>query len=332
MRIVSKFKKATICGLLGTAFLFGGTATTVAQAETSYPERQVRILVGFSPGGTTDVFARIVANELSKSLGETVLVENRPGAGSNIASEQTARAKADGYTLMMMAITSTINQTLYKNVRFNIQEDFVPVALVASVPNILVANKDTPYNSVEELVAYAKADPEAVVYSSSGSGTSIHLSGELFKQEADVEMLHIPYQGSGPAMTALLGGEVHVMFDNMPSSAPHVKAGSLKALAVTTAERSETFPDVPTLQEVGYPNFNVTSWFGLVAPTGTPPEIVEKLHTEVSNLLKKPEVIEQLAGLGAIPGNLSSAEFGEFINAETASWSEVINRGGISVD
>ncbi|CAM5187896.1 tripartite tricarboxylate transporter substrate binding protein [Oligella ureolytica] len=329
MRIVSMFKKAALCGFLGAAL---SVAPAVTLADTSYPERQVRVLVGFSPGGTTDVLARIVANELSKSLDETFIVENRPGAGSNIASEQAARAKADGYTLLMMAITSTINQTLYKNIRFNIKEDFTPVALVATVPNILVANKNTPYNTVEEFVAFAKADPDAVVYSSSGSGTSIHLSGELFKQEADVEMLHIPYQGSGPAMTALLGGDVHVMFDNMPSAAPHVAAGNLKALAVTTAERSETFPDVPTLQESGYPNINVTSWFGLVAPKGTPPEIIEKLHATVDEILQKPEVLEQLDGLGAIPSKLSTAEFGEFIDAETASWGEVINRGGISVD
>ena len=328
MRKLSFFKHAALSAVLG----FGLVAGSVAQAESKWPEQQVRILVGFSPGGTTDVLARIVAKELSDSLGQTVMVENKPGAGSNIATEQTARAKPDGYTLMMMAITTTINQTLYKNVRFDVEKDFVPVALVAKVPNILVANKDMPYNSVKELVDYAKANPEAVVYSSSGSGTSMHLSGELFKQQADVQMLHIPYKGSSPAMTGLLGGEVHVMFDNMPSSAPHIKAGSLKPLAVTTAERSPTFPDVPTLKESGYPDYLVTSWFGIVAPAGTPAEVVTKLNTEIEKILEKPSVVEQLDGLGAMTEKMSPEQFGDFIKAETASWGAVINKGGISVD
>lgn len=328
MRKFSFFKYAALSTVLG----FGFAAGSVAQAESKWPEQQVRILVGFSPGGTTDVLARIVAKELSESLGQTVMVENKPGAGSNIATEQTARAKPDGYTLMMMAITTTINQTLYKNVRFDVEKDFVPVALVAKVPNILVANKDMPYSSVKELVDYAKANPEGVIYSSSGSGTSMHLSGELFKQQADVQMLHIPYKGSGPAMTGLLGGEVHVMFDNMPSSAPHIKAGNLKPLAVTTAERSPTFPDVPTLKESGYPDYSVTSWFGIVAPAGTPAEVVTKLNTEIEKILEKPAVIEQLDGLGAMTEKMSPEQFGDFIKAETASWGAVINKGGISVD
>ena len=330
MRKLSLFKRAALSAVLGFGLVAGSVAQ--AQAETKWPEQQVRILVGFSAGGTTDVLARIIAKELSDSFGQTVMVDNKPGAGSNIATEQTARAKPDGYTLMMMAITTTINQTLYKNIRFDVEKDFVPVALVAKVPNILVANKNQPYNSVKELVDYAKANPEGVVYSSSGSGTSMHLSGELFKQQADVQMLHIPYKGSGPAMTGLLGGEVHVMFDNMPSSAPHIKAGNLKPLAVTTAERSPTFPDVPTLKESGYPDYSVTSWFGIVAPTGTPPEVVAKLHDEIEKILAKPEVIEQLDGLGAVSEKMTSEQFGDFIKAETASWGAVINKGGISVD
>ena len=330
MRKLSFFKRAALSAVLGFGLVAGSVAQ--AQAETKWPEQQVRILVGFSAGGTTDVLARIIAKELSDSFGQTVMVDNKPGAGSNIATEQTARAKPDGYTLMMMAITTTINQTLYKNIRFDVEKDFVPVALVAKVPNILVANKDQPYNSVKELVDYAKANPEGVVYSSSGSGTSMHLSGELFKQQADVQMLHIPYKGSGPAMTGLLGGEVHVMFDNMPSSAPHIKAGNLKPLAVTTAERSPTFPDVPTLKESGYPDYSVTSWFGIVAPAGTPPEVVAKLHDEIEKILEKPEVAEQLDGLGAVSEKMTSEQFGDFIKAETASWGAVINKGGISVD
>lgn len=325
----SKFRIAALAMGLSLGFM---SMSAPASAETKYPDHAVRLVVGFSPGGTTDVLARIVAKGLTEELNETFVVENKPGAGSNIATDQVARAKADGYTLLMMAVTTTINQTLYNNIKFDVEKDFAPVALVAKVPNILVANKGVPYNSVKELVDFAKADPEAVVYGSSGSGTSIHLAGELFKQQADVEMLHIPYKGSGPAMTALLGGEINVMFDNMPSAAPHVKSGSLKAFAVTSAKRSPTFPDVPTLQELGYPNYTVDSWFGVVAPAGTPKEIVEKLNATIEKILAKPEVIEQLDGLGAVTEKNTPEQFGEFISAETKSWGDVIRKGGITVD
>ena len=325
----SLFRVATLTMSLGLGFM---ALTSPAKAQTNYPDHAAKIVVGFSPGGTTDVLARIVAKGLTEELGETFVVENKAGAGSNIATDQVARAKADGYTLLMMAITTTINQTLYNNIKFDVEKDFAPVALVAKVPNVLVANKNMPYNSVKELVEYATSKPEEVVYGSSGSGTSMHLSGELFKQQANVQMLHIPYKGSGPAMTALLGGEVHVMFDNMPSSAPHIKAGSLKPFAITSASRSPAFPDVPTLQELGYPNFTVDSWFGIVAPAGTPKEIVDKLNATIEKILSKPEVVEQMDGLGAVIEKNTPAQFGEFISAETKSWGDVIRKGGISVD
>lgn len=323
------FKQVAL-GFAVSMSLFAGQA--LAQDADNWPQKQVKILVGFNPGGTTDVLARIVSKELTETLGQPVIVENKPGAGSNIATQQVARAKADGYTLMMMPISTTINQTLYKNINFDVVKDFAPVALVAKIPNVLVANAEQPYNTVEELVNYAKANPEAVVYGSSGSGTSVHLSGELFKQQADIEMLHIPFNGSGPGMASLLANEVHLIFDNMPSAAPHIKSGKLKALAVTTAERSEAFPDVPTLQESGYPDYSVTSWFGLVAPTGTPEAVINKLHAEVQKALKKPEVIKQLDGLGANTEEMSPADFGEMIKSETKTWGAVIEKGGIRVD
>ncbi|WP_367654876.1 Bug family tripartite tricarboxylate transporter substrate binding protein [Advenella alkanexedens] len=325
----SLFRVAALAMSLGFGFM---AMTSPAKAETKYPEHAAKIVVGFSPGGTTDVLARIVAKGLSDELGESFVVENKAGAGSNIATDLVARAKPDGYTLLMMAITTTINQTLYNNIKFNVEKDFAPVALVAKVPNVLVANKNMPYNSVKELVDHAKAKPEDVIYGSSGSGTSMHLSGELFKQQAGIEMLHIPYGGSGPAMTALLGGQVHVMFDNMPSSAPHIKAGSLKPFAITSANRSPAFPDVPTLQELGYPNFTVDSWFGIVAPAGTPKEIVDKLNVTIEKILSKPEVVEQLDGLGAVTEKNTPEQFGAFISAETKTWGDVIRKGGISVD
>lgn len=325
----SLFKRVAMGIAVGLAVFSG---QVVAESAEDWPQKQVRIMVGFSPGGTTDVLARIVAKELTESLGEPVIVENRPGAGSNIATQQVARAKPDGYTLMMMAITSTINQTLYKNINFDVVKDFAPIALVAKIPNVVVANAEQPYNTIEELVNYAKDDPEAVVYASSGSGTSIHLSAELFKQQAGIEMLHIPFSGSGPGMASLLANDTHVMFDNMPSAAPHIKSGKLKALAVTTAERSEAFPDVPTLQESGFPDYSVTSWFGLVAPAGTPEAIVNKLNAEVQKALAKPEVIKQLDGLGASTEDLTPAQFADMIKSETEVWGAVIEKGGISVD
>ncbi len=312
-------------GLMATASL------TLAQEEV-YPSKPVTVLVGFSAGGTTDVLARIIAKGLGDELKESFVVENKPGAGSNIATDQLLRQKPDGYTLMMMAVTTTINQTLYKNARFNIEKDIEPIVLVAKVPNILVASKNTPYNSVKEFVDYAKANPGKVNYGSSGAGTSIHLAGELFKQQADIDMLHIPYAGSGPSMTALVGGQTDIVFENMPAAVPQIKAGKIKAFAVTTDKRSAAFPDIPTLQESGFPDFNVSSWFGLVAPKGTPKPIVDKINATVEKILTKPEVIKQLEGLGATAEKNTPEEFAKFVSDETKTWGDVIRKGNISID
>ncbi|MYN13378.1 tripartite tricarboxylate transporter substrate binding protein [Pusillimonas sp. TS35] len=314
----------------------GAVATAAAVAAPSafaaYPEQPIRLVVGFSAGGTTDVSARIIGKELGDALGQPVVVENRPGAGSNIAAEQVARAKPDGYTLYMVAVTSTINQTLYKNLRFDIQKDFDPVALAVKVPNVLVVNPKVPAKSVKELVDYAKANPGKMNFASSGSGTSIHMAGELFKQLAGVDVVHIPYKGSSPAVTDLLGGQVDFMFDNMPSAWPHVEAGKLRALAVTTAERSETAPNLPTMKESGFPTFDVSSWFGVLAPAGTPKDIVEKLNVAIREALKKPEVKKQLAQLGAVPADTTPEQFGAFIKSEVETWGKVVKTSGATVD
>ena len=307
-------------------------AANTLKAEEAYPSKPVTMLVGFSAGGTTDVLARIIAKGLSDELKQSFVVENKPGAGSNIATDQLIRQKADGYTIMMMAVTTTINQTLYKNARFNIDKDIDPIVLVAKVPNILVANKDTPYNSVKEFVDYAKANPGKVNYGSSGAGTSIHLAGELFKQQAGIDMLHVPFKGSGPSMTALIGGQTDVVFENMPAAVQQIKSGKLKAFAVTTDKRSAAFPDVPTLQESGYPQFNVSSWFGLVAPKGTPKPIIDKINATVEKILAKPEVIKQLEGLGAVAEQNTPEQFSKFVSDETRIWGDVIRKGNISVD
>ncbi len=308
------------------------SVNTAFAQEEAYPSKPVSILVGFAAGGTTDVLARIVAKGLGDELGQSFVVENKLGAGSNIATDQLLRKKPDGYTLMMMAVTTTINQTLYKNARFNIEKDIDPIVLVAKVPNILVASKNTPYNNVKEFVDYAKANPGKVNYGSSGAGTSIHLAGELFKQQAGIDMLHIPFNGSGPSMTALVGGQTDVVFENMPAAVPQIKAGKIKAFAVTTDKRSEAFPDVPTLKESGYPQFNVSSWFGLVAPKGTPKPIIDKINATVEKILAKPEVIKQLEGLGAEAEKNTPEQFSKFVNDETKTWGDVIRKGNISIE
>jgi len=316
---------------LTTALCAGALGFTPA-ASAQYPEQPIRMIVGFSAGGTTDVVARIVGKEIGDLLGQPVVVENRPGAGSNIATDMVARAAPDGYTIYMVAVTSAINQTLYKNLTFDLVRDFAPVALAVRVPNVLVVNPEVPVKTVKELVEYAKANPGELNFASSGSGTSIHMAGELFKQRAGIDVTHIPYKGSAPATTDLIGGQVDYMFDNMPSSWPHVAGGKLRALAVTTAERSETAPDLPTMQESGFENFDVSSWFGVIAPKGTPDEAITKLNKAMLTALAKPEVKERLAKLGAVPANTTPAQFGDFIKSEVNSWADVVKASGATVD
>jgi tripartite-type tricarboxylate transporter receptor subunit TctC len=320
----SRYLAAVSVGLMA----LGATAP----ASAAYPEKPVRLVVGFSAGGTTDVTARILSKELTEALGEAVIVENKPGAGSNIATDYVKRAKPDGYTLLMVAVTSTINQTLYKNVSFDLNTDFEPVALAVRVPNILVVNPNVPVKSVKELIDYAKANPGKLNFASSGSGTSIHMAGELFKMLADVDVMHIPYKGSSPAVTDLLGGQVDFMFDNMPSAWPHVEAGKLRALAVTTEARAENAPDLPTMQESGFPTFDVSSWFGVIAPKGTPADVVEKLNAAIRTALKKDDVKARLADLGAVPADTTPAEFGQFIKSEVQGWASVVKASGATVD
>jgi len=317
---------------LAAALLLAGALGFSSQAAAAYPDHPIRMVVGFSAGGTTDVVARILGKEMGEALGQPVVVENRPGAGSNIATEMVARAAPDGYTPYMVAVTSAINQTLYKNVKFDLIKDFAPVALAVRVPTVLVVNPQVPAKSVKELVDYAKANPGKLNFASSGSGTSIHMAGELFKQEAKIDVTHIPYKGSSPATTDLIGGQVQYMFDNMPSAWPHVEAGKLRALAVTTAERSKTAPDLPTMKESGFPNFDVSSWFGVIAPKGTPEDVVNKLNKTIRDALAKPEVQSRLQDLGAIPANTSPAEFGAFIKSEVDSWAKVVKASGATVD
>ena len=307
-------------------------------AQTAWPSKPVRIVVPFAPGGTTDILARALAPEFSKAFGQPFVVENRAGAGGNIGADLVAKSAPDGYTLLMGTVgTHGINKSLYSKMPFDPQRDFAPITLVAGVPNVMVMNaekaKARGINSVQDFIRHAKANPGKVNMASSGNGTSIHLAGELFKSMAGVYMTHFPYGGSGPALLGLLGGDMDVMFDNLPSSMPHIKAGKLKALAVTSGQRSAALPEVPTVEQAaGLKGFEASSWFGLLAPAGTPPDIINRLQQETAKALNVPAIKERLLAQGAIPSGNSPAEFAKLIDAEIRKWGLVVKTAGAKVD
>ena len=312
----------------------------MAQAQTHWPTKPVRIVVPFAAGGTTDILARAIAPELGKAFGQQFIVDNRGGAGGNIGAELVAKSPGDGYTLLMGTVgTHGINRALYKQLPYDPFKDFAPITLVASVPNVMVMNADKAralgINTVQDFIRYAKANPGRLNMASSGNGTSIHLAGELFKSMTGTYMLHMPYRGSAPALLDMVGGNMDVMFDNLPSSMMHIKSGKLKALAVTSAQRSAALPDVPTVEEAGgaaLKGFEASSWFGLLAPAGTPPEVVQRLQQEVAKALASPTVKERLLAQGAIPGGNTSAEFTAMIDSEHRKWAQVVQASGAKVD
>nr|WP_316641904.1 tripartite tricarboxylate transporter substrate binding protein [uncultured Roseateles sp.] len=309
-------------------------------AQGPWPSKFVRIVVPFAAGGTTDLLARALAPELQRVFGQSFVVDNKPGAGGNLGAADVAKSAADGHTLLMGTVgTHAINHALYPKLPFDPVKDFVPVTLVAAVPNVLVMNpaKAQQYgiNSVADLIRYAKANPGKLNMASSGNGTSIHLAGELFKSMTGTFMLHFPYRGSGPALMDLMGGNTDLMFDNLPSALPQIKAGKLKAIALTSSKRSEALPGVPTIEEVGGPalkGYEATSWFGLLAPAGTPMDIVNKLQQETAKALGSPALKERLLSQGAIPSGNTSAEFAALIAAETKKWAQVVKVSGAKVD
>lgn len=302
-----------------------------AQAADTYPNRLVKWIVGYPAGGSTDIFARLIGQRLSERLGQQFVIENRPGAGNNIGTDAVVNAAPDGYTLLLVNPANAINTSLYKKLTFNFINDIAPVAGIARVPNVMEVNPSVPAKNVAEFIAYAKANPGKVNMASSGNGTSIHLSGELFKFMTGVKMLHVPYRGSAPALTDLLAGTVHVMFDNMPSSVGHIKAGSLRPLAVTTAQRSAELPDVPTVAET-VPGFEASAWFGMGAPKGTPREIIEKLNKEINDALKDPKFAARIAELGGVPIVVTPEGFGDIVKAETDKWAKVVEFSGVKLD
>ncbi|MDP2065942.1 MAG: tripartite tricarboxylate transporter substrate binding protein [Burkholderiaceae bacterium] len=309
-----------------------------SHAQTTWPTKPVRIVVPFAPGGTTDLLARAVAPDLSKAFGQPFIVDNRAGAGGNVGAEAVAKSPGDGYTLLMGTVgTHGINTSLYSKLPYDPVKDFVPITLVAGVPNVMVMNaekaKTLGIQNVRDFIQYAKANPGKLNMASSGNGTSIHLAGELFKSMSGTFMLHIPYRGSGPALLDMVSGNMDVMFDNLPSSMPQIKAGKLKALAVTSAQRSAALPDVPTLEEAGgLKGFDATSWFGLLAPAGTPPDVVNRLQQEVAKALGTPAIKERLLAQGAIPSGNTPQEFARFIDSEIRKWAVVVKASGAKVD
>lgn len=311
------------------AGLLGGTSA-LAQA---YPTKPVTIIVPFAAGGTTDILARIIGQALTAELGQSVVVDNRAGAGGNIGGQAAAKAAPDGHTLFMGTVgTHAINASLYKKMPFDPVKDFAPLTRVANVPNLLVANPAPPYKSVKDLIAYAKANPGKVNFGSSGNGSSIHLSGELFKSLAKVDMQHVPYKGSAPAVTDLLGNQIGIMFDNMPSAIQHVRSGKLVPLAVTTAKRSPELPNVPTIAEGGVPGYEATSWFGMFAPAGTPAPVLAKLNAAIVKVLGQPDVKKKINEQGAEVYSETPEQFAAFIQAESVKWGKVVKESGASLD
>jgi tripartite-type tricarboxylate transporter receptor subunit TctC len=289
------------------------------------------LVVGFAPGGGNDIVARLIAQWLSERLGQPFLVENRPGAGTNIATEAVVRAQPDGYTLLFVAPSSAINATLYEKLSFNFIRDIVPVASLIRLPNVMEVNLSVPVKTVPEFIAYAKADRSKINMASPGVGTSVHLSGELFKMMAGVDMLHVPYRGTAPALTDLLGGQVQVMFGTMTGSIEYIRTGTLRALAVTTATRAEALPDVPTVAEF-VPGYEASTWYGIGAPKNTPTETIDKLNKEINAGLADPKIKARLADLGGDVLVLSPADFGKYIADETEKWGNVIRALNIKAD
>lgn len=317
-----------LTGVAGALGCLTAMATPASAAD--YPTRQVHIIVGYPAGGSTDIVARLIGNWLSARLGQQFIVENRPGAGNNIATEAVTKMAPDGYAMLLVNPANTINASLYKNLNFNFLKDIDPVASVIQVPNVMEVNPSVPAKTVAEFIAYAKANPDKINVASSGNGTSIHLSGELFKMMTGLKLTHVPYKGSAPMLTDLLGGQVQVTFDNLPSSIAHIKAGKLRALGVSTVKRSPELPDVPTIAET-VPGYEASAFFGFGVPRGTPKEIVDRLNKEINLALKDPDMQAKLKKLGGVIVSGTPADFGKFLTAETAKWEKVVKAANLSV-
>ncbi len=317
-------------GLAAVALLAG---TLPAHAQSAYPTRPISLIVPFPAGGSTDLVARVVAEKMSGLLGQQIVVDNRGGAGGNVGSAAAAKSEPDGYTLLMGTVaTHAINSALYKKMPYDPVKDFAPVSLLVVVPNVLVVNPDFPAKNVQELIALAKEKPGELSYASSGNGTPLHLSGELFKSMAGVDIVHVPYKGAGPALVDVMGGHVPIMFDNLPSSTDHIKAGKLRGLAVTTAERSPSMPDLPTIAESGLPGYETYTWNALFVPAGTPPDVIAKLNEAAVAAVSDPEVKAKLETMGASIVGSTPEQLAKHVQAELDKWGPVVKASGAQID
>jgi tripartite-type tricarboxylate transporter receptor subunit TctC len=328
-QIFGRSMRRCVAALLGITAAWG-LAVTPGQAA-DYPVKPIRLVVPFSSGGTLDQFARVVGQGLVEAWGQPLVVENRPGAGGNIGTEFVAKSAADGYTMLMISVGFTSNPALYRKLASDPIKDFAPVTLLAATQNVLIVHPSVPAKSVRELIQLAKSRPGQLNFSSSGTGTSQHLAGELFKSMAGVEMQHIPYRGGPVGLTALISGEVSLMFNNLFTALPYVKAGRLRALAVTSARRSPVAPDIPTIAESGLPGYNVSTWYGLLVPAGTPKEIVSKLNTELGRILNLPETKERLRGVEELTPSTPD-QFAVHIKQEMVRWAKVVKQSGARAD
>lgn len=317
-------------GLAAVALLAGALP---AHAQSTYPTRPVSLIVPFPAGGSTDLVARVVAEKMSALLGQQIVVDNRGGAGGNVGSAAAAKSEPDGYTMLMGTVaTHAINSALYKKMPYDPVKDFAPVSLLVVVPNVLVVNPDFPAKSVQELIALAKEKPGELSYASSGNGTPLHLSGELFKSMAGVDIVHVPYKGAGPALVDVMGGHVPIMFDNLPSSTEHIKAGKLRGLAVTTAERSPSMPELPTIAESGLPGYETYTWNALFVPAGTPPDVIAKLNEAAVAAVGDPEVKAKLETMGASVVGSTPEQLAKHVQAELDKWGPVVKASGAQID
>lgn len=323
-------KKVTIAASLLASIGITITHALAAGAPAAdYPQRPIRLIVPFAPGGSNDIMARIVGQKFHESMGQQVVVDNRPGASGIIGTTLAAQAPPDGYTVLMMSLTLAVNPSLRRKLPYDTAKDLIPVALVASAPLMLVVNPSIPAKSVKELIAHGKANPGKLNFGSGGPGTTPHLAGEMFKTMAGLQMTHVPYKGGGPALTDLVAGQIQLMLENIPSTLPFVKSGRLRGLAVSGLQRSALIPDLPTLDEAGLKGYEIVGWNGLFVPAGTPKAIVARIHQETVKLLAQPDVKQRLATLGAEAVGSSPAEFARFVKAEIAKWARVVKAAGL---
>ena len=329
----SRARRARLTTLAAVVMSAGLTAFAADVAAQAFPTHPARLVVPFPPGGPLDAVGRALADKLTQAWGQTVVVENKPGAGGNIGADFVAKAAPDGYTVVMGALsTHAVNPSLYKTMPYDAAKDFAPITLIAITPNVLVVNPTLPVHSVKELIAYAKAHPGKLSFGSGSTGSAGHLAGELLKVDAGLDMVHIPYKGAAPATQALLAGDTQLMFDNLANAMVQVKAGKLRALAVTTSQRSKLAPDLPTMAEAGVPGFDISTWFGLMAPAGTPPEVIARWNADVTRILNTPEMRERLIAQGAEAAPDTPAEFTRFIADELARYARIVKASGAKVD